>query len=108
MEAIKNSLIVEKVISTLTDSIARETSLGYSAMILDDILFKLKEKHTFLKYIDIKTTDYLNKSDLVSVDKDIDLINQKDVGKAVEEIIRAVNKIQGFQNKFSYEYLKKK
>ena len=57
MEAIKNSLIVEKVISTLTDSIARETSLGYSAMILDDILFKLKEKHTFLKYIDIKTTD---------------------------------------------------
>ena len=108
MEAIKNSLIIEKVISSLTDGIARETSLGYSAMILDDILLKLKEKHNFLKYVDIRTTDYLNKSDLVIVDKDIDLKNRKDVGKAVEEIILAVNKIQGFQNKFSYEYLKNK
>ncbi|MCK5177773.1 MAG: hypothetical protein KAQ92_08670 [Candidatus Aenigmarchaeota archaeon] len=100
MDATKNSLIVERVLSTLTNIIARETSLDYSALILDDILLKLKEKHTFLKYINIRKNKCLDKSDLVVVDKNIDLINQKDVGKAIKEIIMDVNKIHGLENKF--------
>ncbi len=89
MSGFSNSELLKHVFSTLYNIVSRRTSSSYSAMILTDIINTLEDKFIFLRYIKVKESIYTDdKDDIIEIFLDIDSINQQEIAKAIESIIR--------------------
>lgn len=84
-----NSKLIKHVINGLFTIIKRRTSDSFSVMILTDIIKTLEHKFDFLKYIRINKIEYIEDDyNAVTISVDIEDINSKEIGRAIESIIR--------------------
>lgn len=87
-----NSKLIKHVINGLFTIIKRRTSDSFSVMILTDIMKTLENKFRFLKYIRINKIEYIEEDyNAVTISVNLDDINSREIGRAIESIIRVVS-----------------
>ena len=87
-----NSKLIKHVINGLFTIIKRRTSDSFSVMILTEIINTLEPKFDFLKYIRINKVEYIEDDyNAVTISVDIEDIDSKEIGRAIESIIRVAS-----------------
>jgi hypothetical protein len=87
MSKIKNSDLLNRVLTTLITITARRSSEAIACAFMDAIIKTLKEKYGFLKYITIKNMTYYEEN-AIYTEPEINAVKPEFVGQAVESIIR--------------------
>jgi hypothetical protein len=90
MAELKNSILLEAVITAIYNVASRRTSYKYADESVGSTIKTLEGKYDFLKLIEINKDDNTDRGFSVSVSPDIDSINPVLVGKAIEALIRVV------------------
>jgi hypothetical protein len=87
-----NSKLFKQIIKAIYSIIKQRTSKNYSTMIINDILKNMENKYNFLKYIKLnKTGQPKDNHELINILQEIDKIDQKEIGRAIESIIRVAS-----------------
>ena len=90
MAELKNSILLEAVITAVYNVASRRTSYKYADESIGSTIKTLEGKYDFLKLIEINKNDNTDGGFAVSISPDIDTINPALVGKAIEALIRVV------------------
>ena len=90
MAELKNSILLEAVITAIYNVASRRTSLKYADESIGSTIKTLEGKYGFLKLIEINKDENADGGFSISVSTDIDSINPVLVGKAIESLIRVV------------------
>ncbi len=90
MVELKNSILLEAVITAIYNVASRRTSYKFADESIGSTIKTLEGKYDFLKLIEINKNDSADQGFAVSVSSDIDSINPALVGKAIEALIRVV------------------
>jgi len=86
---IGNSKIFKEVITALHNIVKRRTSTNYSIMVVNDILRSLRDRFDFLKNIEVLPAGNVEDEDgFIVINDDLDLIESKEIGRAIESVIR--------------------
>jgi len=86
MAGTKNSLVFEKVLDTLVDVSARNTSTSYALLTLDTAIGRLKKLHKVLNNVELNTSGSSSLKP-VRVLSGVDLVSQEEIGKAISALI---------------------
>ena len=95
MSQVDNSEVVRHILQTLIDISSRKTTKVEAISTMFDSIKKLQLKYDFLKHIEIKDTRFLETEDPVTVMSDLNGVNLNEVGKALYDIIKTINKNLG-------------
>lgn len=87
-EDFTNSELIKLVIDKLYSILKRRTSNRYSLLILKDIIKTLEFRFDFLKHITINKIEFIEYNNIIDISADIEDVNPKEIGKAIESIIR--------------------
>ena len=90
MENIKNSVVLEQIIKALYTVTGRRTSSRFADKTIGAIIKSLEGSYDFLKYIRIDENSLSGKNINVDISSEIDFIDPKRIGRAIEAIIRLV------------------
>ena len=90
MVELKNSILLEAIITAIYNVASRRTSNKFADESIGSTIKTLQGKYDFLKYIDISNEDSTEGGFAVRVSTDIDTINPALVGKAIEALIRVI------------------
>lgn len=90
MEELKNSILLEAILSAIYNVASRRTSSKFADESIGSTIKTLEGKYDFLKLIEINKNDDTDSGFAVSVSSDIDSVNPALVGKAIEALIRVV------------------
>ena len=90
MAELKNSILIEAVITAIYNVASRRTSYKYADESIGSTIKTLEGKFDFLKLIEINKNENTDGGFSVGVSPDIDSINPVLVGKAIEALIRVV------------------
>ena len=90
MVELKNSILLEAIITAIYNVASRRTSSKFADESIGSTIKTLQGKYDFLKFIDINKKDITEGGFAVSVSSDIDSINPSLVGKAIEALIRVI------------------
>jgi predicted DNA-binding protein (UPF0251 family) len=90
MVEIRNSILVEAILTAVYNVASRRTSLKFADEAVGSTIKTLEGKYNFLKFVDITKGDMTEGGFAVSVSPDIDTVNPAVVGKAIEALIRIV------------------
>jgi hypothetical protein len=90
MAELKNSILIEAVITAIYNVASRRTSYKYADESIGSTIKTLEGKFDFLKLIEINKNENTDGGFSVSVAPDINSINPVLVGKAIEALIRVV------------------
>jgi len=88
---LENSEVVRHVLQKLIDISSRKTTTGQAVSTMHDLIKNLERKYSFLKNVEIKDIRFLEMSEPVTVMSDINGIKLIEVGKALSDIIKAMN-----------------
>ena len=91
MTDLEKSKIVKNVLINLINISGRKTNKGHAITIIDNLLKDLENKYSFLKNIKIIDNRYIEDEMIVNVLSDIDNIDSKNMGKALNEIISTMH-----------------
>jgi hypothetical protein len=95
-----NTDIVKHIISATIDVVSRRTTESYALVVVSSLLNKIQPQHPFLKAISIKSTEYAETIQLVTVDPEIDAIALSQIGQAmtsfIEELVKSIGKAADF------------
>ncbi|RLF27324.1 MAG: hypothetical protein DRN05_05775 [Thermoplasmata archaeon] len=87
---LENTDVMKRLLQSMFDVISRRTSPGYAAVIIDSIFKKIVEKHNFLRYVDIKHSQYSEDIDVIEVDDKINSVAPQEMGQAIKDIISII------------------
>jgi hypothetical protein len=89
---VKNSDLMKSVMMTLLAITSRRSSESLSMLLVDTILKTLKRRYPFLEYVTIQKNEGFQSSpgDMIVVDPKIDEVDQTDVAKVIESMIRVI------------------
>ena len=90
MVELKNSVLIEAILTALYNVASRRTSSKYADETIGSTIKTLEGKFEFMKYINICKPDISEEGFAISFDSDIDNIRPEVVGKAIEALIRVV------------------
>ena len=90
MVELKNSILLEAVVTAIYNVASRRTSYKYADESVGSTIKTLEGKYDFLKLIEINKDENTDRGFSVSVSPDIDSLNPVLVGKAIEALIRVV------------------
>lgn len=108
--------LVMKVLETIINLIDKETSKGFSIVLINSILEKLENKFDVLKYIKIDKSHFSDGINAISFSEEINSIEPYQLGKAIKEIINTTQHdlednayffIEEFKKQIGKEYLEK-
>jgi hypothetical protein len=87
MPEMNNSEIIEHIIRSTIDVMSRRTSEGYAIVVVKSALEKLGGKFDFLKCVEIRTTQYAENEELVSIHPDINQVRLQELGIALHKLL---------------------
>lgn len=90
MVEIKNSILLEAILTAVYNVASRRTSLKYADEAVGSTIKTLEGKYNFLKFVDITKGEVTEGGFAISVSSDIDTVNPAIIGKAIEALIRVV------------------
>ena len=90
MVEIRNSILLEAILTAVYNVASRRTSSKFADEAVGSTIKTLEGKYDFLKFVDITKEEINEGGFAVSVSSDIDTINPMIVGKAIEALIRVV------------------
>jgi len=90
MVEIRNSILLEAILTAVYNVASRRTSLKFADEAVGSTIKTLEGKYDFLKFVDIAKGDMTEGGFAVSVSSDIDTVNPAVIGKAIEALIRVV------------------
>jgi len=88
---ITNAEALKQIIIALHIAVSGRTSIGYSKMIITNILKTFSEKYDFLNYVKLNRYYPEIEVDIVCIDETINYVNSSKIVKAIESIIRIVH-----------------
>ena len=90
MPKITNSDLMKNVLLTLINITARRSSATVACAFINAILESLKEKYSFLKYIQIENIVYHEgiPTDAIRIKSQFNSVGKNEIGEAIESIIR--------------------
>jgi len=83
-----NSHVLGETIRAIYHVAGRRTTQGFAAKVIGSIVKTLEQKYSFLKYVKIIDVGELSEEESVVISEEIDTIDQKSVGRAIEAILR--------------------
>jgi hypothetical protein len=83
-----NSHVLGEIVRAIYHVAGRRTTSGFAAKVIGSIIKTLEQKYDFLKYVKIIDVGEISEEEAVVVSEEIDQIDQKSVGKAIEAILR--------------------
>jgi hypothetical protein len=93
---IDNSEILKHTLFSLIHVATLKTSDDYAWASVKKLIRELKDKYTFLEYIEIGNIAYLNYNiEDIKISSEMNDINPKEVGKAIQDIVDLVKKYLG-------------
>ena len=95
MPRLENKEILGRLLKSTIGVIGRRTSEAYANVIVNNVLKDLAKKHEFLKYIEIRGTQFGEIVDIVDIKADIENVELKKVGEAAREFIETVTQLMG-------------
>ncbi len=95
MAKIENADIMKKVLTTMITISGRKTTEGYAVSVMESLLKQLSNRYDFLKYIDIKDTQFLEAQTPITVLSNVNVVSSEEIGKALHDIITTMNKNLG-------------
>ena len=114
MPRLDNEVIIKRVLLSVIDTIGRRTSEAYAIVAISRIVKQLGAKYDFFKYIEIKNTLYLEIKEAIVIKKDINYVDQNEMGKAIKEFFEiltiSMEKSAGYyfikeiKEKFPYDF----
>ena len=90
MVKIRNSILLEAILTAIYNVASRRTSSKFADEAVGSTIKTLEGKYDFLKFVDIAKGDMTEGGFAVSVSSDIDTVNPAVIGKAIEALIRVV------------------
>lgn len=90
MSELKNSDIMRGVIKAVVAVVGRRTLGSYTIKIVKTVTTKLQKEYDFLKNITIHDAFYSENNDVVTVSSEIDSIEPKTIGNAIDAFLREV------------------
>lgn len=91
MPEFQNSDVVKHILGKLIDISSRKTSLGHAVFTVQDLINKLKNKHDFLKNVQVTDTRFVEFGDPISIMTKIDDVKSNDIRNALYDIIKMMN-----------------
>ena len=85
-----NKEIMVYLLRSIIEVIGRRTSDAYASVIISDIIHKLTGKYSFLDYIEVSTSHYMETVDVVSISDDINYIESNLIGMATRDILESI------------------
>lgn len=95
MVDLEKSDVVENILSTLINISSRKTNEGHALFVMNRLIKKLEDRHDLLKNIQITDTRFSENEDAVSIMSGINDAESVEVGKAIHDIIKNMNKDLG-------------
>ena len=95
MVDLEKSDVVENILSTLINISSRKTNEGHALFVMSRLIKKLEDRHDLLKNIQITDTRFSENEDAVSIMSCINDAESVEVGKAIHDIIKNMNKDLG-------------
>lgn len=90
MSELKNSDIIRGVIEAVVAVVGRRTLGSYTIKIVKTVTTKLQKEYDFLKNITIYDAFYSENNDIVTVSSEINSIEPKTIGNAIDAFLREV------------------
>jgi len=90
MVELKNSILLEAILTAIYNVASRRTSSKFADESLGSTIKTLEGKFDFLKLVEINKIDSAEGGFAVSVSSDIDTVHPELVGKAIEALIRVI------------------
>lgn len=90
MSELKNSDIMRGVIEAVVAVVGRRTLGSYTIKIVKTVTTKLQKEYDFLKNITIHDAFYSENNDIVTVSSEINSIEPKTIGNAIDAFLREV------------------
>ncbi len=95
MTELENSEVIKSLISAMIKISGRKTNKGHAISTMDSLIRQLETRFNFLKNVQIIDTRYSEDDDPVSVMSDINIVESSDMGKAIYDIIKIMNRNLG-------------
>jgi len=92
---IETSNVMTQFLHSIIEILGRKSSSDYAIVMVDNTVKKLQESHHFLKYVDIKNTQYTETGDMVTIQSSFDAIDPKKIGKAMEDVVNTITQAMG-------------
>jgi len=108
--------ILMKVLETIISLVDKETSKGFSIVMIDSILDKLRNEFDILKYVKIDKSRFSQGVDAIRISDEINNVEPYKLGKLIKEIINTAQEglednayffIEDFKEQIGKEYLDK-
>ena len=95
MPQFKNIAILGRILRTTISVISRRTSDTYANVIIGNAIKDLAKKYNFLDYVKIQGTQYTEVFDIIDIDKEINNVDLKEIGKAANEFLEKITESMG-------------
>ncbi len=85
-----NSYVLGQILLALYNVAGRRTTHSFAAKVIGSIIKTLTQKYDFLNYVTINDRGTIVDSEVIAISPDINTIPKKDLGNAIEAIVRIV------------------
>ncbi len=85
-----NSYVLGQILRTLYNVAGRRTTRSFAAKVIGSIIQTLTQKYSFLKYVTINDRGLLVENEVIAISPDINNISERELGSAIEAIVRIV------------------
>jgi len=83
------------MVRAIIDVLSRRTSEGYGLIVIGSVIEVMSGNYNFFKFVKIKGTRYTEVIDVLSVDDEINHIDEKEVGDGIKEFIENITTSMG-------------
>ncbi len=90
MSDLKNSEVLESILRALFSVASRRTTQSFAATVIGAIVKTLEQNYEFLREVHIENPEYATAEGIIKISSEIDTVDNAQVGKAIEAIIRIV------------------
>jgi len=97
MQRIENEYLIGRMFRSVIDVVSRRTSGGYAAVIIGNVIKELEKNYDFLKYVEIKSTQYAEAVDVIDIKADLGYVNINEIRRAIRDFIQTVTTVMGKQ-----------
>lgn len=97
MQRIENEYLIGRMFRSVIDVVSRRTSGGYATVIIGNIIKELEKNYDFLKYVEIKSTQYAEAVDVVDIKADLSDVDIKVTIRALKDFIHMLIAVMGKQ-----------
>ena len=95
MRQLENKYMVENIVRAAINVIGRRTSEGYSLIVVSNVTVALSGKYNFFKFVKIRTTQYTEVIEVLSVNDEINNIDEKEIADGIKEFVENITTSMG-------------